>query len=1491
MNLLLSIEMASGDRICSSQVRVTIEAQQTMGELAAALRSRSGADAVAVADASGSGEDGDGGQIVIRTGSTQRRVDADTTVAQSGLVSGDTVVLGRPRLADASPGLRGGPTSADTQLVVSSGLDAGAAFDLTVGSHDVGRLVVNGLRLSDPQISRHDFTVRVTPAGGITVDPGTERTNRLRVNGDEIVDSCGVDIGDVIQVGSTTIVIRRTGTITRRTVDYFGAVPFHRTPHLYEPVPRREFPPLGRVPVKPKKRRFQFLAALAPLVTGVGMALIMNSPRFLLFAAMTPIIAIGSWIDQRRSGGRDYDRDVVDLRERIEARRVDVAAALMEERRIRNRNSPDMLEMAAEAEIHDKHLWVRGRDAVDFLRLRVGVGTVAPSVTIKPETTGDDRLRREVADAMNGFGELVDVPVTVDVGAAGVVALYGDHGETTSLATALALQACCLHSPEDLVVAAAVAPGRAIADWLKWAPHSRNTNSPIPGAHLVGDTEGADQLLRSIARIADQRSNSNDRDVDARWPWILLLLDREVEPDSGVVARLFDQSCAAGVSVIWLTDTDRRVPRQARAIAELKSLASGESATLTYVDAASANQHFEPTRVGVDIAERTCRALAPLRDASAANAATSVPRLVTMNQALCVDRVTSRWVAEQWMVDRGYSLPAPIGMTDTGPVTLDLVEHGPHGLIGGTSGAGKSELVQSLVAGLIAFNSPERVNILFIDYKGGALSGLFGRAPHSVGAVTNLDALLSLRALTSLKAELDRRMTLFEKHGVKDLRDMIAAHPADAPPSLVLVVDEFAALVRELPEFVDGIVSIAERGRSLGIHLLLSTQRPSGSINENIQQNTNLRISLRMLDSIESNNVIGAADAAMIPGHLKGRGYVRLGPGELIPFQSSWSGAPEVAASGPAPIGIEPFSSENGADIGTHQVVAAGPASGRRTQLDALIDAVVEASATLNMGRGRAPWRDTLPALVALAPVLTDPRSVAADSVGAVVTIGMIDDPQAQDQYPAQFDLADGGGLVIYGNGGSGKTAALHTVACSAATRDSEAGGGGLTIFGFDFGSRELGVLTQLPQCEAVVAGDDLEGVTRVIALLEQLFADRQSAVATAIEHKVELEAPVPVIVLIDGYDAMADTFSASGRAAQLQPWFDRMVRVVTRGRQVGIYSVIATASSTGPSARLMNTISNRVVLRQTDENAYRSFGVPGAIVQGLALDPGQALSRHNDLIQIAVVQNITSGETGADAVRAFACEVRGQVAPGCSTAALPDRVDAQTMPRRTMADPPMSVVIGLADLTLDPVSVDLSSTNFAVIGPPRSGRSTALVTVAAQFAERGIEVWAVGPAMSPLGRHRWSGGSAFGKATEVAELLGELAATADQFPDVTRVLVVDDIDRLDDVALNAPLKSLMDTGLRCIGAATSTRTLSAANPLQKDLKAARSMLVLAAEDDGAIQAAVGSRFTLRPGLPMPAGRGVLVHHGVPTVVQVTDCAPSTDPQPSSTPASAMASS
>ena len=383
---------------------------------------------------------------------------------------------------------------------------------------------------------------------------------------------------------------------------------------------------------------------------------------------------------------------------------------------------------------------------------------------------------------------------------------------------------------------------------------------------------------------------------------------------------------------------------------------------------------------------------------------------------------------------------------------------------------------------------------------------------------------------------------------------MLERYPDEAPPSLVIVVDEFATLVKEVPDFVAGVVDIAQRGRSLGVHLILATQRPSGSVNENILANTNLRISLRMLDGMESKTIIGVGSAADIPLPLKGRGFAKLGPRDLIEFQSAFTGAQLTQENEVIPVVVEPFGSM--ARPAGGPTTASGRTTSRRSPHHGRDDAgcarstyTDESSATLAppvglpmpptslraapagssvvlaatavrhrpplpsrldwlrpRHRSRAGRRDDASRPAARRRSLGDaelPRRASrggkmlpemlewdtidppvvtnAVAAGRFITLGMLDDPAAQAQYPAVFDLEEGGGLLIAGGGGSGKTTALRTVARSAvdgATPDEVA------LFVIDCASRSLGPLRDLPHCAAVATGDDLESITRVIVML-----------------------------------------------------------------------------------------------------------------------------------------------------------------------------------------------------------------------------------------------------------------------------------------------------------------------------------------------------------------------------------------------------------------------
>ena len=250
-------------------------------------------------------------------------------------------------------------------------------------------------------------------------------------------------------------------------------------------------------------------------------------------------------------------------------------------------------------------------------------------------------------------------------------------------------------------------------------------------------------------------------------------------------------------------------------------------------------------------------------------------------------------------------LRAAIGAEEEGPFVLDFDRHGPHGLIGGTTGSGKSELLKTIVAALAASYPPDQLTFGLFDFKGGSTFTELALLPHTVGTASDLDLNLARRALRCLRAELVHRELVFDQAGVADLTDLYErrkradpmALQAEPLPRLVVIIDEFAAMAKELSEEIGAIADLTARGRSLGVHLLLATQKPSSAVNAEIRTNTRLRISLKVEDPQDSVDVVGIPDAAGIDH--KGRGYFRVGQGEVLPIQSALSTAPTGEGSEP----------------------------------------------------------------------------------------------------------------------------------------------------------------------------------------------------------------------------------------------------------------------------------------------------------------------------------------------------------------------------------------------------------------------------------------------------------------------------------------------------------------------------------------------------------------------------------------------------------------
>jgi S-DNA-T family DNA segregation ATPase FtsK/SpoIIIE len=1414
---------------------------------------------------------------------TGERLDAGARLAAAGLVSGEALAVGaRP---DRPPAVHPEVQAEQLTVVVLAGPEAGRSLQLGPGQYLAGRGQAATISIEDPAVPRRAFSLHVGAGARAVVLPEDPGSPDVLVDGRPLVRSVALPEESVIQVGGTVLVVRRLMPLPAQVRDRLGCIPFHRTPYRPSVVTERRFEPLDGIPTRPEPRRLPLLGSLAPLAGGLALYAFSRQPEFLALMALTPVTMGASWLEERRAGGRRSANDAGRFRAELAARRDAVEAAVQAERIERMRAAPDASELARRAELRAVGLWPRGRGAADFLQLRLGLGEQASRVVCPIASEGDPALRREALAALGGYDRLSPVPIVVAAGELSTLAVHGDDDLVGRVAASLVVQAATLHSPEDLILLAAVDRHRPLANHIAWLPHTRSLSSPLASRHVVTSAAAGQALCAQLAGVAKRRTAAREPGADRCWPRLLVVLDEALEIDAAAVGRLLDQAPRAGISVVWLGRSEARIPRQAEAVLRCQPGRLGPS-ELWFRDPGRPVTTLEIEPLAPDIADRAVRALAPLRDASSSTATSAIPRVVPLFAALGFDEhlpvadaeaQLSRSIVERWVAGSGDALPAPLGLTAGGILSLDLVADGPHVLIGGTSGSGKSELLVALVSGLIASHSPERLNLLFVDYKGGAASSEFRATPHTVGYVTNLSGDLANRALVSLRAELNRRMRLLEGRA-KDLGEMLERHPGEAPPSLVIVVDEFATLVKEIPDFVPGIVDIAQRGRSLGIHLILATQRPTGAVNENILANTNARLCLRMIDPAESSAIIGSPDAAFIPVPLRGRGLARLGPGELVAFQGAYGGTPlEAGEAGQVRVRVEGILGDR----------PAGPAPRERdrpagrTQLAALASAVDRAAESLQVRLPRAPWLDELPALIPLETVLRGFRSPAGRWL---LPLGEHDDPDRQRQDTVTIDLEEGGGLLVFGAAGSGKTTLVRTLA-AAAVRAAPADG--VVLFALDFASRALRCLEALPACAAVVGGDDLEAVTRVLAVLEREVARRRGLLAGADSLSAHLSAGgtgVPrVLAFVDGYTAMRDIFTGEGASAALHGWMDRFHRIVAEGRQVGVHVVITADRPGAVAPVLRSVVPRRLVLRQVDDRALIDLGVPPARARGLELGPGRGLLDAALVVQVACVSAPASdGAAQAARLREIGQEIRREIGRGRGPGTVPPQLRAapltgsERLPLAPAGDGKLRrllAVLGVADVTGEPVAVDLADGPLVVAGPAKSGRTTALRAVCSSLAASGTEVYVVGPPASPLRRAALPGLAAFGDGSAIAALGTELAGLAGAYPEVPRVLLVDDADRLLDDAAAA---GALDRAARCAGvhvvASLETSSLLSGyfqSTLLQELKKARRRLLLQPLDAGELQAVLGVRFPLRPGLGLPPGRGVLLAGRSPVALQV----------------------
>ena len=657
----------------------------------------------------------------------------------------------------------------------------------------------------------------------------------------------------------------------------------------------------------------------------------------------------------------------------------------------------------------------------------------------------------------------------------------------------------------------------------------------------------------------------------------------------------------------------------------------------------------------------------------------NLPDAIRLLSLLGIDDIEPDVILDRWQ-QRDHGHQVLIGESLSGPFAVDLVTDGPHALIVGATGSGKSELLRTLITSLAVANPPDRVTFLLMDYKGGEAFDEFRQLPHTVGLINDFDAHLAQRALTSLGAEVRRREQILANSDANDIDQYAtkrASDPALPPlPRLLLFVDEFSSISEAAPTFIPGLLSIAQGGRSLGIHLILATQRISERVSQ-FRALINLRIALRVNDRKQSIEVIETVDAARIRSG-PGRGYARLGPDVLIPFQTGW---------------VE-------------------------GDLAVLAQAVSDAARQLNTP---PPHRPLLPPLADRLRLedLPDPEPITGRDLAPVV-YGLEDLPAEQSYRPASLDLTGPTHLLVSGDPGSGRSQFLRTFAGAIARQHSRAD---VHLYAIDCGSGALLALRELPHCGAVVTQTETTRAARLLNRLtadirrrQELLAEGGFASATEQRRAVSDRRRLPhLLLLIDGWERFIENL---GRVHDGQ-LANQVAVLVSDGGRVGIHLVLA-----GDQHLLQESfsiaISDRLVLPLSDRNDLSLAGIRPNVAP-TAWRPGHGLRADSGVaVQVALLDGEPNqaGQAAALAAMAETVRVRDATVP---LAQQPFRVDeVPLVADRFHVGDAQGRPVGREDVLAWLRDRHATGASAALLGPRRAGKSWVLAELSGRLRDDG---------------------------------------------------------------------------------------------------------------------------------------------------------------------------
>lgn len=947
-------------------------------------------------------------------------------------------------------------------------------------------------------------------------------------------------------------------------------------------------------PAKPQKTKSNLLISLLPslgMLLTSGLMASMGG-RMVIFSLISGILAIVTAVMTAIQNKVDFKKE---CKERIEKyhkyadnKRLEITEYRNEERDALERIYTDLpteqsMFMGFSSDLFDRQI-----DDDDFLQVRFGMGSIKPSRNI--EYKKQERLEVEddlqlIPEKISGeFSVLPNAPVVCDFKDSNSVGIIGNEECRFAIMKNIIIDICARQYYTDVqLFFVAAEEHRDKVRWLRFLPHVSNkvTNS----RNIVCDNESKNRVFDFLFKELSQREQGK------KGEYIVVFFYDECGFQTHPISKFTNKLKELSVTFVFMADTKGDIPQGCSSLIWVDSLSSG-----TLINSSNKDEKTDFTFNSIDdaAAQQITNFLAPVytEEISLEGTLTKNISLFEMFNILVVDDLD---LEQRWEHSKVFkSMAAPIGVTKTGIISLDLHDkaHGPHGLVAGTTGSGKSEVLQTYILSIATIFHPYEVSFVIIDFKGGGMVNQFKNLPHLLGAITNIDGKEIDRSLKSIKAELQKRQRLFAEAEVNHIDKYIQKYKAgkvSTPiPHLILIVDEFAELKAEQPEFMKELISAARIGRSLGVHLILATQKPSGQVDDQIWSNSRFKLCLKVQSQEDSNEVLKSPLAAEIKE--PGRAYLQVGNNEIFElFQSAYSGAPAKMADA----NIKEFAlyeiNESGKRKPVYVQKKKKTSESNETQLDAIVEYVSEYCKGNNIKRLPDICLAPLPSVIEYPKIQNQCEKLTA--------IGIYDDPENQIQETAYLDINNKNTLII-GSSQSGKTNLIQSLIRSIAVSSTS---DNANIYIIDFGSMVLKNFESLDHVGGVVCSSEDEKLKNLFKLLfAEISSRKEKLISVGVSsYSSYIEAgytDLPHIYLfIDNLTALIELYLEDD---------DSLLNIIREGIAVGISTIVANIQTAGIGYKYLSNFANKIALHCNDSTEY------GNIFDHASLQPDDIAGR-----------------------------------------------------------------------------------------------------------------------------------------------------------------------------------------------------------------------------------------------------------------------------------------